>query len=64
LKVYAAFDSSKLDINQESINAPDKIRVGIDNNNLYFNTSYNGRFGTGWQLVSGLVMDIVKPNWD
>jgi hypothetical protein len=33
LKVYAAFDSSKLDINQESINAPDKIRVGIDNNN-------------------------------
>jgi hypothetical protein len=54
LKVYAAFDSSKLDINQESINAPDKIRVGIDNNNLYFNTSYNGRFGTGWQLVSGL----------
>jgi hypothetical protein len=35
LKVYAAFDSSKLDIKQESINAPDKIRVGIDNNNFY-----------------------------
>jgi hypothetical protein len=52
LKVYAAFDSSKLDINQESINAPDKIRVGIDNNNYILNTSYNGRFGTGWQLVS------------
>jgi hypothetical protein len=54
LKVYAAFDSSQLDINQENINAPDKIRVAVNNNNFYFNTSYNGRFGSGWQLVSGL----------
>jgi hypothetical protein len=50
LKVYAAFDSSQL-VNQENINAPDKIRVAV-NNNFYFNT-YNGRFGSGWQLVSG-----------
>lgn len=54
LKVYAAFDSSKLDINQENINALHKIRVAVNNNNFYFNTSYNGRFGTGWQVVSGL----------
>lgn len=54
LKVYAAFDSSKLDINQENINSPDKIRVALNNKNVYFNTSYNGRFGTGWQVVSGL----------
>ena len=54
LKVYAAFDSSKLDINQENINTPNKIRVGVNNNNFYFNTSYNGRFGTGWQVVTGL----------
>lgn len=54
LKVYAAFDSSKLDINQDNINAPNKIRVGINNDNFYFNTSYNGRFGTGWQVVTGL----------
>lgn len=54
LKVYAAFDSSKLDINQDNINTPNKIRVGINNDNFYFNTSYNGRFGTGWQLVTGL----------
>jgi hypothetical protein len=39
LKVYAAFDSSQLDINQENINAPDKIRVAVNNNNFYFNTS-------------------------
>ncbi|MBU0940524.1 MAG: TonB-dependent receptor [Bacteroidetes bacterium] len=54
LKVYAAFDSSQLDINQENINTPDKVRVAVNNNNFYFNTSYNGRFGTGWQLVTGL----------
>ena len=54
LKVYAAFDSSKLDINQDNINAPNKIRVAVNNNNFYFNTSYNGRFGTGWQVVSGM----------
>jgi hypothetical protein len=44
LKVYAAFDSSQF--NQENINAPDKIRVAVNNNNFYFNTSYNGRFGS------------------
>ena len=54
LKVYATFDSSQLDINQENINAPDKIRVSVSNNNFYFNTSYNGRFRTGWQVVTGL----------
>jgi hypothetical protein len=42
-----------MDINQENINAPDKIRVAVNNNNFYFNTSL-GRFGSGWQLVSGL----------
>jgi hypothetical protein len=54
LKVYVAFDSSKLDINQDNINTPNKIRVGINNDNFYFNTSFNGRFGTGWQVVTGL----------
>ena len=39
LKVYAAFDSSKFDINQENINSTDKIRVDLNNNNFYFNTS-------------------------
>jgi hypothetical protein len=39
LKVYAAFDSSKFDINQESINSLDKIRVALNNNNFYLNSS-------------------------
>ena len=54
LKVYAAFDSSKFDINQESINSLDKIRVALNNNNFYLNSSYKGVFGNNWQLTSGL----------
>jgi hypothetical protein len=41
-------------INQKKINAPDKIRVAVNNNNFFLFQSYNGRFGSGWQLVSGL----------
>ena len=54
LKLYAAFDSSKFDINQENINAPEKIRVDLNNNNFYFNSSYKGVFGANWQITSGL----------
>lgn len=54
LKVYAAFDASKFDINQESINSIDKIRIALNNNNFYLNSSYKGVFGNNWQLTSGL----------
>ncbi|MBB1193356.1 TonB-dependent receptor [Flavobacterium sp. SOK18b] len=54
LKVYAAFDASKFDVNQENINDPEKTRVDLNNNNFYFNTSYKGVFGNNWQLTSGL----------
>lgn len=54
LKVYAAFDSSKFDINQESINSAEKIRVDLNNNNFYLNSSYKGVFGNKWQITSGL----------
>lgn len=54
LKVYAAFDSSRFDVNQENINAPQKIRVNLNNNNFYFNTTYKGVFGSNWQINSGI----------
>ncbi|WP_291133340.1 TonB-dependent receptor [Flavobacterium sp. UBA7682] len=53
-KLYAAFDASQFDINSESINNPDKIRVDLDNNNFYLNSSYKGNFGSQWQLFTGL----------
>lgn len=55
LKVYAAFDSSRFDINQENINTPFvKDRVKLENNNFYLNSSYKGNFGAAWQLTAGL----------
>ena len=54
LKFYAAFDSSRFDINQENINAPEKLRVNLNNDNFYLNTSYKGGFGENWQITSGL----------
>ena len=54
LKFYAAFDSSKFDINQENINSPQKTRVDLNNNNFYLNTAYKGVFGDNWQITSGL----------
>ncbi len=53
LKIYTAFDVSQLDINQASINKPPHIRVNLNNDNFYLNTSYKGDFGTKWQLTTG-----------
>ncbi|WP_333600150.1 TonB-dependent receptor [Flavobacterium sp.] len=53
-KMYAAFDASRFDLNQEDINQPEKVRVNLNNNNFYLNTSYKGNFGGNWQLFTGL----------
>lgn len=60
LKLYAAFDASQFDINQENINSPDKIRVNLKNDNLYFNTSYKGFFGANWQISTGMSYGLSK----
>lgn len=53
-KLYAAFDATQFDLNQESINTVAKTRVDINNNNFYLNTSYKGSLGNRWQLFTGL----------
>ena len=53
-KLYAAFDASQFDINQENINYAEKVRVNLNNNNFYLNSSYKGKFGANWQIVTGL----------
>jgi hypothetical protein len=54
IKVYGAFDTSRFDLNQESINTIEKTRVDLNNNNFYLNASYKGKFGNNWQLLTGL----------
>lgn len=53
-KLYAAFDASQFDINQESINSTTKTRVDLNNNNFYLNASYKANLSNHWQLFSGL----------
>src|SRR5690606_15797098 len=54
LKIYAAFDYSDFDINQEDINEPNPVRVALTNNNFYLNTSYKGSLGNYWTIQTGL----------
>lgn len=53
-KIYAAFDASRFDLNEESINSIEKVRVNLKNDNFYLNASYKGNFGSNWQLTTGL----------
>ena len=54
LKFYAAFDTSKFQLNKEDINLEDGLNFKLNNNNFYLNTSYKGVFGNGWTITSGL----------
>lgn len=54
LKVYAAFDTSRFDLNQESINTIEKTRVDLNNNNFYLNASYKVNLMRKWQFSTGL----------
>lgn len=53
LKVYGAFDHSTFDLNQKDVNFEEKIRVNLQNNNFYFNTSYKGYLNDNLQLQTG-----------
>lgn len=54
LKVYAAFDNQTLSLDQLNINTQRDWNVDLANNNFYFNSSYSGSFGNGWQLATGM----------
>ncbi len=60
LKIYGAFDSQSLDLNQVDINQPQKVRFKLNNDNLYFNSTYKGNFGEKWQITTGLSYGLSK----
>ncbi len=53
LKTYIAFDHADFSINQKDINYTEPIRTGINNDNLYVNSSYNGVLGNMWSIHTG-----------
>jgi len=54
LKMYGAFSYADLDLTQEDINLPNGFRFGLENRNLYFNTSYKGFLKNDWTFLTGL----------
>jgi hypothetical protein len=54
LKVYGAFSYTDLEVIQDNINFDDGFRFGLNNRNLYINSSYKNKFGNNWRIETGL----------
>ena len=53
IKLYGAFDASNFELIQEDINYDEGIRFKLNNNNLYFNGSYQGVLNNTWSMQGG-----------
>ncbi|APZ44891.1 TonB-dependent receptor [Polaribacter reichenbachii] len=54
LKIYGAFSYTDLDVIQDDINFEDGFRFGLQNRNLYINSTYKNKFGNNWKIESGV----------
>jgi len=54
LKIYSAFSYTDLEVIQDDINYDDGFRFGLNNRNLYINSSYKNKIGNNWRIESGL----------
>ena len=54
LKVYGAYSSVDFDLTQEDINEVDGVRFGLNNKNLYINTSYQDFLERDWSIQTGI----------
>lgn len=54
LKLYTAFDTSHFELTQEDINYAEGVHFKLNNNNLYFNGSYQGMLTDVWSISGGL----------
>lgn len=54
LKLYSAYSYTDFDVIQDDINYTDGLRIGLQNRNLNFNTSYSNKFGNNWKYETGI----------
>jgi outer membrane cobalamin receptor len=54
LKIYTAFSYTELEVIQDDINFDDGLRFGLNNRNLYINSSYKNKIGNNWRIENGL----------
>ena len=64
LKLYIAFDATNFELTQEDINEPDGVGFKLNNNNLYFNGSYQGVLSENWSLFTGASFTHAKNKLD
>ena len=53
-KLYAAFDATNFELTQEDINYSENVHFKLTNNNLYFNSSYQGVLNDNWNMFGGV----------
>ena len=54
LKIYSAFDTTNFELTQEDINSEDGVHFKLKNDNLYFNSSYQGMLSDTWSVFGGM----------
>ena len=54
LKIYGAYSYTNFDVIQDDINFIDGFRFGLQNRNLYINSSYQNKLGNNWKIETGL----------
>ncbi|MFT5216026.1 MAG: hypothetical protein ACI83H_001143 [Glaciecola sp.] len=54
LKLYAAFDTTNFELTQEDINNEDGVHFKLKNDNLYFNSTYQGILSDTWSIFGGM----------
>lgn len=54
LKLYSAFDGTNFELIQEDINYEAGVPFKLNNNNLYFNGSYQGVLDETWSIFGGM----------
>lgn len=54
LKTYITYDKSSSSLDQEGPDHPEIININLDNQYIYFNTSWWGTLGDKWSLKTGV----------
>ncbi|MGJ8592411.1 MAG: TonB-dependent receptor [Aquaticitalea sp.] len=64
LKLYTAFDSSNFELTQEDIDYSEGVHFKLNNSNLYFNGSYQGKLNAVWSVFGGMSYTYGKTKVD
>ncbi len=60
LKLYSAFDYANFELTQDDINIAEGVHFKLNNSNLYFNGSYQGRLNDVWSVFGGMSYTYAK----